>query len=195
MVTKKTNTQNRAQQSATFNAGNGAVDPNALVQAVLRESYLQATEDLKYYAEKVKYFNQQKKAIREYLQALRCARSAFLAAARERRLDTERPSADQAKQLSRLLHEHAHAFEAGPLAAELGLPARVPSNQIDSLDALADEIVKWEEKLNTIGDDAQLANVDLQNILQKQQQTLQMMSNISKMLYDTAQSIIRKMGG
>ena len=52
-----------------------------------------------------------------------------------------------------------------------------------------------EEKLNQLGDDAQLANVDLQNMLQKQQQTLQMMSNISKMLYDTAQSVIRKMGG
>lgn len=44
-------------------------------------------------------------------------------------------------------------------------------------------------------DDAQLANVDLQNTLQKQQQTLQMMSNISKMLYDTANAVIRKIGG
>ena len=44
-------------------------------------------------------------------------------------------------------------------------------------------------------DDAQLANVDLQNWLQKQQQTLQMMSNISKMLHDTAMSVIRKVGG
>ena len=52
-----------------------------------------------------------------------------------------------------------------------------------------------EEMLTSIGDDAQLANVDLQNMLQKQQQTLQMMSNISKMLYDTAQSVIRKIGG
>ena len=58
-----------------------------------------------------------------------------------------------------------------------------------------EEIKKWEEKLNSVGDDAQLANVDLQNTLQKQQQTLQMMSNISKMLYDTSQSVIRKMGG
>ncbi len=49
--------------------------------------------------------------------------------------------------------------------------------------------------LNQLGDDAQLANVDLQNVLQKQQQTLQMMSNISKMLYDSAQSVIRKIGG
>lgn len=38
----------------------------------------------------------------------------------------------------------------------------------------------FEHGLNTIGDDAQLANVDLQNVLQKQQQTLQMISNISK---------------
>ena len=52
-----------------------------------------------------------------------------------------------------------------------------------------------EEKLNSVDDDAQLANVDLQNMLQKQQQTLQMMSNISKMLHDTAMAVIRKMGG
>ncbi len=52
-----------------------------------------------------------------------------------------------------------------------------------------------EAKLNTVGDDAQLANVDLQNKLQKQQQTLQMMSNISKMIYDTDLAVVRKMGG
>ena len=51
-----------------------------------------------------------------------------------------------------------------------------------------------EETLNTLGDDAQLANVDLQNWLQKQQQTIQMMSNISKMLQDTAMAVIRKIG-
>lgn len=50
--------------------------------------------------------------------------------------------------------------------------------------------------LDSVGeDDAQLANVDLQNMLQKQQQTLQTMSNISKMLYDTATAVIRKLGG
>ena len=52
-----------------------------------------------------------------------------------------------------------------------------------------------EEKLNSVGDDTQLANVDLQNMLQKQQQTLQMMSNIGKMLHDTAMAVIRKIGG
>ena len=52
-----------------------------------------------------------------------------------------------------------------------------------------------EEQLSATGDDAQLANVDLQNILQKQQQTMQMMSNIAKMLHDTAMAVIRKIGG
>ena len=55
-------------------------------------------------------------------------------------------------------------------------------------------IKEMEEKLSSVGDDAQLANVDLQNMLQKQQQTIQMMSNISKMLHDTAMAVIRKIG-
>ena len=52
-----------------------------------------------------------------------------------------------------------------------------------------------QKHLNSIGDDAQLANVDLQNVLQKQQQTLQMLSNMSKSLHDTAKAVIRKIGG
>lgn len=56
-------------------------------------------------------------------------------------------------------------------------------------------IKELESNQQQVGDDAQLANVDLQNQLQKQQQVLQMMSNISKMLYDTAMAVIRKIGG
>ena len=62
-------------------------------------------------------------------------------------------------------------------------------------DELSIEVKNWADRLNSIGDDAQLANVDLQNVLQKQQQTLQMMSTISKMINDTAMAIIRKIGG
>lgn len=62
------------------------------------------------------------------------------------------------------------------------------SGDIDSL------LGKWEEKLSETGEDAQLANIDLQNMLQKQQQTMQMMSQISKMLHDTAMAVIRKIG-
>ena len=111
-MAKKANSKRRHQR-ASGSATNGAIDPGALVQWVLRESYLQSVEDLKDYAEKVKYFNQQKNAVREYLRALRCVRSQVLAEARKRRLDITRPSADDAKQISRLLQQHAHAFEVG----------------------------------------------------------------------------------
>jgi hypothetical protein len=60
---------------------------------------------------------------------------------------------------------------------------------------LTEVVAGFEEKLQAVGDDAQLANIDLQNMLQKQQQVLQMMSTISKMQSDTAMAVIRKIGG
>jgi hypothetical protein len=63
-----------------------------------------------------------------------------------------------------------------------------------SKEQLENYIADLEQQLKTVGDDAQLANIDLQNILQKQQQTLQTLSNVSKMLHDTAMAIIRKIG-
>ena len=60
-----------------------------------------------------------------------------------------------------------------------------------ALQKLLDE---WEEELQDVGDDAQLANIDLQSALQKQQQTIQTLSNVSKMLHDTSMAIIRKIG-
>ena len=44
-------------------------------------------------------------------------------------------------------------------------------------------------------DQAQLDNIDLQNMLQKQQQNIQMMSNLSKIMHDTALAVSRKMSG
>lgn len=71
----------------------------------------------------------------------------------------------------------------------------VDVTKIANAETLETEIKALEEKLQIMGDDAQLANVDLQNILQKQQQTLQMLSTISKLLNETAMAVIRKMGG
>ncbi len=47
------------------------VDVNALVQSVLREAYLENTQDLRFYADKVKYFNECKKQVRDYLNQIR----------------------------------------------------------------------------------------------------------------------------
>jgi hypothetical protein len=170
-------------------------DPNALVQYVLRESYLQTTEDLRYYAEKVKYYNAIKKAVRQYLGALRDFRVAACKSARDQGIDIRRAEEDDRSRLAEIFKEHTQSYEALDVACEFSIPDRVPAEGVSGFEELEAEIERWEEKLNTVGDDAQLTNVDLQNMLQKQQQTLQMMSNISKMLHDTAMSVIRKMGG
>jgi hypothetical protein len=58
---------------------------------------------------------------------------------------------------------------------------------------LDDYITKLEEKQNVSGKDVQMANADLQNALQKQQQLLQAMSSISKTLFETAMAVVRSM--
>jgi len=77
----------------------------------------------------------------------------------------------------------------------LGTPGQVPPEGAQTPEELDAYIEEWDEELQTVGEDAQLANIDLQNQLQKQQQTLQMMSQISKVLHDTAMAVIRKMSG
>jgi uncharacterized phage infection (PIP) family protein YhgE len=51
-----------------------------------------------------------------------------------------------------------------------------------------------ESLLDELGDEAQDASGDLQDVLQKQQQLVQMLSTISKHLHDTAAATIQKLG-
>ena len=64
----------------------------------------------------------------------------------------------------------------------------------DKILSLQTGLLVLEDKLATTRGDSQLANIDLQNTLQKQQQLLQTMSNISKSLHDTQMAMIRNMG-
>lgn len=171
------------------------VDVNAMVHQTLREAYLEATEVLRDYAERVRDFNSRKKALRAYLAALREFKASVLSSARERGVDLCRGNNNDLAILAKLFEEHAHAYDVGELEYELCIPDRVPPDAVKSVALLENEIARWNERLATLGDDAQLASIDLQNMLQKQQQTLQMMSQISKQLHDTAMAIIRKLAG
>jgi hypothetical protein len=50
-----------------------------------------------------------------------------------------------------------------------------------------------KKTIENTGDDQLLVNIDLQNILQKQQQVLQTMSNVMKTMHDTTKSIIQNL--
>ena len=172
-------------------------DVNALVQQVLREAYTQNTEDLRMYAEKVKDFNKQKELIRDHLNDMRKE----LTSAREEAIGAGVTGDDamstHAISSDSVSYDPANAPEGSDAHTKMmmGMSSSLEAGGVNTIGKLEDEIQTWEDKLNSVGDDAQLANVDLQNMLQKQQQTLQMMSNISKALHDTAMAIIRKMGG
>jgi hypothetical protein len=175
------------------NTAESETDPNALVQAALREAYLSSSQDLRYYAEKVKYFNEQKIAIRQYIAELSRLKTAVLSEARAQGIDLCGEGEEKFQALARLFEKHTHSHKTSDVGYELCIPDRVPPKGVDSLKSLEDELSEWEERLKTVGDDAQLANVDLQSMLQKQQQALQMMSNISKTMHDTMMSIINNM--
>ena len=74
------------------------------------------------------------------------------------------------------------------------LPPGSHFSKTEHMEALDEIIENLEEQLASTGDDAQLANIDLQSELQKQQQTIQTMTNVSKMMHDTAMALIRKIG-
>ncbi|MEW4922480.1 hypothetical protein [Algibacter sp. 2305UL17-15] len=68
-----------------------------------------------------------------------------------------------------------------------GIPQRVPRKGIKTLDDLNKEITEWSSK---VGEDSQLQNVNLQNALQRLQQVIQTMTNVSKSHHDTQKAII-----
>ncbi|MBS3158629.1 hypothetical protein J4206_05060, partial [Candidatus Woesearchaeota archaeon] len=68
---------------------------------------------------------------------------------------------------------------------------KAPS-KIVSIKEIEKSLKELEEQMNKIGDDAQLANVDLQNTLQKSQQLIQMLSNISKAANDATMAVVRR---
>jgi len=110
------------------------------------------------------------------------------------------PSRDLKNHADKVKSHHDQIAEARREIANLrDQLARLPSGKPDPnavrRAVLTKSLRQWEERLSKSADDAQLANIDMQNALQKQQQTLQMLSNISKQFHDTAMAVIRKIGG
>jgi hypothetical protein len=217
------------------------MDINAFIQAVLREAYMENTQDLHFYAQKVKYYNAVKKNLRNKLIDLRSLLTNQAGREGTDKLiedpDVNPPVETQIEMRiyqgvfakgwdSKIkvstddvithLNERDSIYDLnqdGAVGAddvaiaqsgESFIPQTLLTPKLDengqpeyvtTKDELDTYITNLEETLNGVGDDAQLANVDLQNMLQKQQQTLQMLSNIAKMLHDTAMAVIRKIGG
>lgn len=152
--------------------GGQNLDLNALIQWILRESYLATSADLRHTAEKLKYFNDLKKQLRDEIRRARADLGEERPWPRDRRVVVFRQNFTGA---------------ADPVERE-------EKRWVDK-QGLSKILEEYDRLLQTVDNDAQLANVDMQSTLQKQQQTLQMMSQISKQLNDTALAVIRNLGG
>ena len=105
-----------------------------------------------------------------------------------RMINVGKPTQEVSKEWRKFIEESRHARMTSILPVSM-------EDFKDKIDEIIEYLIlsKWNDKLNSMGEDTQLENVDLQNRLQKQQQTMQTTSNMSKMLHDTAMAIIKKM--
>ncbi len=67
--------------------------------------------------------------------------------------------------------------------------------QVSSRDEAEKLLSSLEEEMQTLGDDAQMQQLQLQDLLQKQTQILSMMTNLLKVMHETCMAVIRNLKG
>ncbi|HEY1211247.1 MAG TPA: hypothetical protein VGE85_17915 [Terracidiphilus sp.] len=159
-------------------------DIDAVVFVVLVQTSQNVQANIEADAEQIQALMQDINALRQALEQLNQEKAA-LAKTGQRNASCATPFC---RSLPASLAEINASTAKFPHPTHLQAPASLTLTQLQSL------VSQMETSLDTVGDDAQLANVDLQNMLQKQQQTIQMLSAIEKLLNDTAMSVIRHLG-
>jgi hypothetical protein len=164
-----------------------------LLHFVLREAVREAADDVRFHLEKLEALNAASAALSEQMAELAEASRAL---ERGRTVRVAEPvTAEDAARLARYVREH-RADACRPASEAPPVPSLRPGRlELRGVDETARRLRELEERLDELGDDAQLAQVDLQNALARAQALLQMMSEISKALHDTAMAVIRNMGG
>jgi hypothetical protein len=122
--------------------------------------------------------NARKKALREYMAALRELKAKVIAAAHKRGVDICCGGDRAATILAQLIEKHALTREVDDIEYELCIPDRVPPSKVRSLALLTSEIERWDERLAAIGSESELAQVALQTSLANQERTIAILRNI-----------------
>jgi len=244
--------------------GDIPVDINALVQSVLRESYMEQNKDLQFHADKVQHFNDVKEAIRDSITTARERFSDSMKASpgtddaqtpqsvptiQKIPSRTLAPATDVSSLPTSSLEQYVQSLDEinvematqnimflsmqqveeeltdlalkiqenndaradlRQIIAELRNLAADPDseypvsltyplngktetttvNNAEEALALAD---KLESQLTILSDDSQMMQMELQDMMQKQQQAMQILSAIMKTQHDTLKAIINNM--
>ena len=160
----------------------GQVDPSAYLQYVMREAYAAGNEDLRMFGQRLAFYNRVRQQLRDELRRVRSHISEHVG----------EPGADNlaAAYTTKTFFSTPNIDASG--VPQLREPAAAAPTS--STKALESYIKNLEENLHTVGEDTQICQIELQTISQRQQQTMQLLSNLSKQLHETSMSIIRKLG-
>ena len=151
-----------------------SLDILAIISHAMKDAILEQNGDLKYWLKRLERQNKLAGALSEYLDEMR-------GKLRTSKGHRSAKISGRSVKITRDADGDSEPFVLGPVV-------------IQSAEQWRKELKKWEDELAAVEEDAQLANIDLQNALQKQQQVLQMMTNVSKQLHDQAMAIIKKIG-
>lgn len=157
-------------------------DPSDMVQWVIRQAHTDGAQDIQGYAHKLHFSTQLKDAIREELSRARKFRSDHGATLKNGAMDAPFDRMN----LSR-----------DPAIGDDGVP-RVrpvqPAGEITQVEEMDAHIADLQNMLASTGEDMQISQLELQNMTQRQQQVMNVLSNLSKTLHETSMAIIRKIG-
>ena len=166
-----------------------SIDAAAMVEWVMREAFLEEQEALRVIAAKVRFYNELKRALGEELAAARAFLALQARVAEFAPLSGAYHGATGSSRPVKFPTAPAFSPQTGrsvrwKLTPDTGRSLTTKKDLIAYVSFL-------ERQLNSITEKAQLSSLELQNYTQQQQQTFQMMSNVSKALQDTAESIAR----
>jgi hypothetical protein len=177
----------RSSASVTFGDG----DILQLMQTVMMECARNNADTLRDIMEELRSANKRKKALRQYLAALREFRGSVLSDARERGVDL--CSKDKQSVLTKIFEKNSHGYDVGEVECELCISDHVPRAGVDSFARLTDEIAKWEDDLDTLADLTMLLQMRLQKYLDAYSKSYEMLNNILKKIGKTGGAIVQNM--
>ncbi len=189
-------------------------DINALILWVLRESYQEGMNIVVDVRERVKFFNKLKDQIRDGLKALNDIKNKYAKAANDKReearakyladhkgekddreleADFDQDSADAVYNQFDISSEGLKRYVYLDTYTGAPLYFSQEGKDIKNMGELENYIKEMESKLSSVGDDAQVQNINLQSIMQKQAQVVQTLSNLQKLLHDTAMAVVQRL--
>ncbi len=148
---------------SNLNTDGASADIHTILNWVLRQSYVEGTSDLQAQAEKVRFCNEQKKAIRKYIGEVRDYRTS--------------------------LKEYLRTFEVQEYAKgnspwRYGAKKKIPKSEVDRY------LAEAEEYYSTASGRQQAANKDLLAALKRDQRTNKSISRTSKSMHDAILAIL-----